>query len=229
MGRLAAREGLTEERALDPDGFFSLENVNGRVTVSTWNEPRVRIEAEKSAISESRLRQLRVEIEGQGHEVSVRTRLPGSWLFGGSGMVEYRITVPSGARVRLTTVNGSVDVRDVTGELRASTVNGSLEVADVSGNVDATTVNGRIRARYRSTNTNGRNRFSTTNGSIDISVPEGAGGTFEARTVNGRVHCDVPLESTRRSDRHYLEGRLGKGTGSFELSTINGSIRLERS
>ena len=225
---LAAREVQNEERALDRDGFFSLENVNGRVTVSTWEVPKVRIEAEKAAFSPARLSEIRVEIQGQGRDVSVKTRLPRSWFFGGQGEVDYRITVPAGARVRVTNVNGSVDIRDVAGELRASTVNGSVEIADVSGGVEATTVNGRIRARYRAAGA-GRNRFSTTNGSIAVTVPEGVGGNLEARTVNGSVHCDVPLETTRRSTRHHLEGRLGKGTGSFELSTVNGSIRLERS
>src|SRR5262249_45281806 len=137
VGAFAARETQTEERALDAGGTFSLENVNGRVTVTTWGEPRVRIEAEKSAFSRARLRQLQVEIHGEGRQVDVRTRLRGGWLFGGSGAVEYHITVPAGARVRVTNVNGSVEVRDLAGELRASTVNGGLEVADVSGNVEA--------------------------------------------------------------------------------------------
>lgn len=221
---------LVETRALDPGGAFTLENVNGRVTVATWSEPRVRIEAEKTASSEARLRDLRVEIDGEGSRVDVRTRMPGGgWLFGGgSSRVEYRITLPEGARVRVGTVNGSVEVAGLAGELRASTTNGSVEVKDAAGVVEASTVNGGIRARYRVVDPEGRHSFSTTNGSINVSLGEGGGGRVEARTVNGSIDNDLPLESTSRATRRRLEGRLGKGSGSLQLNTVNGSIHLRK-
>lgn len=223
------RDTVVETRALDPGGAFTLENVNGRVTVATWSEPRVRIEAEKAASSEARLRELRVEIDGEGRRVDVRTRMPGGWLFGGGGSrVEYRITLPEGARVLVGTVNGSVEVTGVTGGLRASTTNGSVEVTDAAGAVEASTVNGGIRARYRVVDPEGRHSFSTTNGSISVSVGQGAGGRIEARTVNGSIESDLPLESTSRATRRRLEGRLGKGSGSLQMSTVNGSIHLRK-
>src|SRR5262249_17928654 len=77
FGPPAVRESQVEERALDADGAFSLDNVNGQVEVATWSEPRVRIEAEKASFSEARLRAVRVEIQGEGRQVSVRTRVPG--------------------------------------------------------------------------------------------------------------------------------------------------------
>jgi hypothetical protein len=226
----AVHETVVETRALDPGGVFTLDNVNGRVTVTTWSEPRVRVEAEKAASSEARLRELRVEIDGEGRRVDVRTRMPGgSWIFGGGGSrVQYRITLPEGAQVRVGTVNGSVEVTGVAGELRASTTNGSVEVTDAAGVVEASTVNGGIRARYRVVDAEGRHSFSTTNGSISVSVGEGGGGRVEARTVNGSIENDLPLESTSRTTRRRLEGRLGKGSGSLELNTVNGSIHLRK-
>src|SRR5438132_133913 len=87
-------------------------------------------------------------------------------------------------------------------------------------------VNGGVHARYRAASPDGRHRFSTTNGSITVSVPEGAGGRLEAGTVNGSIQSDLALESTGRATRRRLQGRLGKGRGSLELSTVNGSIHL---
>ena len=229
-GSPAIHETVVETRALDPGGVFTLDNVNGRVTVTTWSEPRVRIEAEKAAWSEARLRELRVEIDGEGRRVDVRTRMPrGTWLFGGGGSrVQYRITLPEGARVRVGTVNGSVEVTGVAGELRASTTNGSVEVTDAAGVVEASTVNGGIRARYRVVDSDSRHSFSTTNGSINVSVGPGAGGRVEASTVNGSIENELPLESTSRATRRRLEGRLGKGSGSLHLNTVNGSIHLRK-
>ena len=227
-GPLTAHEAVTETRPFDAGGEFILENVNGRVELATWSEPRVRIEADKAAASGELLRRLRVEIDGEGRRVTVRTRTARGWLFGGGGKVDYRITLPADARVRVTTVNGSVQVTGIAGRVRASTTNGSVEVRDVAGEVEASTVNGAIEARYRALDPDGRHRFSTTNGSVTVAVPAGAGGRVEASTVNGRIDNDLPLESTDRSSRRRLEGRLGKGTGSIELSTVNGSVRLRR-
>ena len=90
------------------------------------------------------------------------------------------------------------------------------------------TVNGGIRARYRVVDPESRHSFRATNGSINVSVGPGAGGRVEARTVNGSIESDLPLESTSRATRRRLEGRLGKGSGSLQMSTVNGSIHLRK-
>lgn len=225
----SARDTLVETRSLEPEGRFSLENVNGRVTIDAWAEPRVRIEAERWALTDAALARLRVEIDGEGRRVDVRTRTPAIWfLGGGGGKVDYHVTLPRSARARVETVNGRVAIRGVSGEVRASTVNGRIEIEGAAGAVEASTVNGGIEARYGGVDPDGRHRFATTNGSIDLSLPEGAGGRLEARTVNGRIRNDLRLESSERTSRRRLEGRLGTGRGSFDLSTVNGSIRLRR-
>jgi len=157
---------------------------------------RVRIEAEKHALSSRALERVRVEIDGEGDRVAVRTRVDrGGTFFGRSGKVDYRITLPSRARLELETVNGTVEVDGVTGRMRVECVNGSVRIRRAAGEVTASTVNGAIRARYGPVEPGGRHRFSTTNGSIDVELPEKTGGRLEARTINGRVTCDLPLES----------------------------------
>jgi len=228
-GPLAAHDSVKETRKLDPGGSFDLDNVNGRVEVSTWNEPQVRIEADKAASNRSILRRIEVQIEGEGSRVRVHTRYPHApWFLGGGGTVEYRITVPADARVEVKTVNGRVEIEGVAGAVRASTTNGAVEVKDAGGAIVASCVNGSVTAGYRSRPADADTRLSTTNGSVTLSLPEGTGGRLEARTVNGSVQNDLPLESTDTSSRRRLVGRLGKGSGSIELSTVNGSIHLER-
>jgi len=53
-------------------------------------------------------------------------------------------------------------------------------------------------------------------------------GQLEATTVNGSIGCDFPLD-VKTKKKHHLEGRLGPGGGSFELSTVNGGIDVEQS
>jgi DUF4097 and DUF4098 domain-containing protein YvlB len=224
---LASRETLEETRAFDSGGTFRLENVNGTVTIETWSEETVRITAEKAANNERALEAIEIDIDGEGDWVEVKTHLPRSRMFFGSGgKVDYRITLPAKARVEVETVNGKLDVEGIEGLVRASTVNGSVEVARVSGEVETSTVNGSIKATYLDVDPDGRHRFSTTNGSVTLYLPPDASGEFEAQTVNGSIKTDFPLEVTGKFGSRRLRGRLGDGRGTFDISTVNGSVRI---
>lgn len=229
-GFLGSHESVVETRDLEATGRFELENVNGAIAITTWNEPRVRIEADKAAATAEALRDLTVEIEGEGSTVRVRTRMRrASWFFGSGGKVDYRVTVPVGARLRVENVNGGIEIEAPAGDVKASTTNGGIDVRDASGAVEATSVNGGVRTAYAKMADSADHRFRTVNGSITLTLPEGAGGRVEATTVNGGIDNDLPLESTGKSTRRRLEGRFGKGRGSLEATTVNGSIRLRRS
>jgi hypothetical protein len=227
---LVAHDTVEETRALEPNGRFELENVNGRINLTTGFENEVRIEARRSAVSDDALERIQIEIEGEGDAVRVRTRYPRqkSWFMGGPrGKVDYDVTVPEGARVRVKTVNGHVKVEGLAGDLRVESVNGGLELDDLGGEVRAKTVNGGIHASFDGTPSGGNHRFNTVNGGIEVSLPEGTSGRLEATTVNGSIDCDLPLEVETRKKRR-LEGRLGPGGGSFKLGTVNGGIDVLR-
>jgi DUF4097 and DUF4098 domain-containing protein YvlB len=222
------RESVEETRPLAANGTFRLENTNGRITISTWDEPRVRIEAEKAAGSRHALRDLEVVVKGEGDEVAVETRQPRIRWLGSSGRVEYRVTVPRKAHLSVRSVNGRVEIDGVEGPVKASTVNGSVELTELAGEVDASTVNGSVTARLTHLDPESRNEIDTTNGTVRLTLPRDADADLEARTVNGRIHCDFDLESEARSSRRRLEGRIGRGGARFELHTVNGSVHVSR-
>jgi DUF4097 and DUF4098 domain-containing protein YvlB len=225
---MAARDHFEETVDFTPGGTFRLDNVNGEVVIETWERSEVRIEAEKAAASERTLREIQIQIDRLGDQVEVRTRFPRRRsFFGRMGKVDYRIRVPAEARVDVETVNGKLQVEGIRGRVKASTVNGSIEIEDVAGEAEVATVNGSIRARYLEVDPDGRNRFSTTNGSVRLRLPPDVSGDFEARTVNGSIQTDFPLEVSGKLGRR-LRGRLGEGRGSFEISTVNGSVRIEK-
>ena len=228
-GGFSASEDFEETLPFGSGSSLELTNVNGHVTVSTWDREEIRIEAEKFASSERRLDNVEIEIKETSGGVEVRTRLPKGGLFSGKGKVNYQITLPATPIGDVRTVNGKLVFTGVGGRLDAKTVNGSVEVERARGEVVATTVNGSIQASYEALDEHGRNRFSTTNGSVRIELPRDANGEFEARTINGRIRSDFDeLEPTGCWGSRKLSGRLGTGGGSFEIKTINGSIRIEK-
>jgi hypothetical protein len=187
----------------------------------------VRIEAVKHAGSERALEELKVEIVGEGDRLSVRTLYPRPRWMGGAGSVEYRVSVPRGVRVRVSNVNGRVEVDGVAGALRASTVNGSVDVTGAGGEVEATAVNGSVEVDVARVDPSGRSEIRTTNGSVRLTLPRDTSAEVEAHTVNGSVHCDFDLTGVSKS-RRKIEGRIGSGGARFELGTVNGSAHIDR-
>jgi DUF4097 and DUF4098 domain-containing protein YvlB len=202
---LRVRDSVEESRPLAAGGEFSLQNTNGTVTITAWDEPRVLIEATKAASSERALKELEVVVEGEGNRVTVKTVYPRPRWLGGAGKVDYRVSLPRSARVTVKNVNGKVEVDGVDGRLQASTVNGSLEVGHGGGEIEA----------------------STTNGSVRLTLPRDARADLSAHTVNGSIHCEFDLTERNRSSRRRLKGRIGGGGARFELRTVNGSVNVE--
>jgi hypothetical protein len=220
-------ENFEQTLAFYPGGHFSIENVNGSITVETWNEGTVRIEAEKVADSERLLQEIEILVEGEGDRVRVETRYPRRTRRGESGHVDYTIRIPAEANINVETVNGRVDVTGIQGQVDASTVNGSVHVEDIVGEAQISTTNGSIKARYREA-FDGNHHFSTTNGSVTLYLPTGAGGEIDARTVNGSITTDFPA-TVHRMSKNRLKGSFGDGgTGSFEIETVNGSVKIQK-
>ncbi len=222
------REAVDQSRPMSATGELSLQNTNGSVRVATWDEPRVRIEATKTAATRHALDQVEVEIDGEGDRVAVRTRQPrGGSFLNRAASVQYSVTVPRGARVSVRNVNGRIEIDGVAGRVQAETVNGSIEANDLGSEVAASTTNGSVEVEMDRVAASGANRLGTTNGAVRLVLPADVGAEIEARTVNGSVRCDFDLTAERVS-RRKIEGRIGSGGARFELRTVNGSADIDK-
>lgn len=141
--------------------------------------------------------------------------------------VSFRVRVPEGVRLAARTVNGGISVGDLDADVDAATVNGSVRV-QTAGRAVARTVNGSIDARLGRADGSEPLSFETVNGRIEVELPEGAAADVDARTVNGSIDSDFPLEMRGRWSRTRASGEIGGGGRQLELRTVNGSIRLRR-
>jgi DUF4097 and DUF4098 domain-containing protein YvlB len=142
--------------------------------------------------------------------------------------VEFTVRVPRGVNIEVGTVNGSVDVRGVTGEVNASSVNGGVEAVSDGGPVTASTVNGSIRASMRTLGS-GDLEFSTVNGSITVELPERLDADLRMTTVNGTLSSrDFPLTVTGRFNPQNMRATIGKGGTRLSFSTVNGNVELRK-
>jgi hypothetical protein len=138
--------------------------------------------------------------------------------------VRFKIQVPAGVQLVTHTVNGSIRVDDVKGDVEAATVNGGIRVT-TSANATASTVNGSVQVRMGSP-LDDDVEFSTVNGRVLVEMPGTINADVRGSTVHGSIYSDFPLSVRGRYMNRRIDGRIGKGGHDLSLSTVNGSIEL---
>jgi len=141
--------------------------------------------------------------------------------------VEFEVQVPAGVRFEGATVNGDISGRKLPSDAELTTVNGGIQL-EAGGVAHATTVNGGIDVRMGSAKWTGALEFTTVNGGITVELPASISAEFEATTVNGSVESDFPITIQGKMSPRSLHGRIGEGGPILRMTTVNGSIRLEK-
>lgn len=140
--------------------------------------------------------------------------------------VQFRVMVPRGVKIGVSSINGAVSVEGATSEVEASTVNGEVEAASSGGPVSASTVNGSVTARMGRFDGDQDLNFSTVNGTVQAEFTGDLDADIELSTVNGRFRTDYPVTINGRLDPRHLRARLGRGGRRIRLSTVNGNVEL---
>lgn len=141
--------------------------------------------------------------------------------------VEFAVKVPAGVSFVARTVNGSVRVARLSGNVEAYTVNGSVRL-EADGHARAETVNGSIRATIGKTDWQDGLSFRTVNGSVVVALPPAANANLRVETVNGSISNDFSFTGPSKSTRRELQGTIGAGGRELLLKTVNGSVTLRR-
>jgi DUF4097 and DUF4098 domain-containing protein YvlB len=153
---------------------------------------------------------------------------------GGVGLVSLQSVQGSvslsGAKGRLevNSVNEDVVVRGSSGEVTAETVNGDITLSRVdAASVMMNSVNGELE--YDGTIKNsGRYAFSTHNGDITVTVPEGSNAAVSVATFSGDFASEFPVTLTETRKGKRFSFTLGTGSAQMTLESFQGSIELVR-
>ena len=142
------------------------------------------------------------------------------------------------------TSNGRIVLDNVRGEHEVHTSNGRIVIDGMEGDADVKTTNGsidikRMRGAVKAASSNGSisfegelpegsvSRLETSNGSVKMRLQGEPDARVTARTSNGRVNANLPLQSVSTQGRSHIEGVAGNGNGELVIRTTNGSINIE--
>jgi Putative adhesin len=231
---------------LDANGKVTIETFNGGIEISGWDQANVDISGTKYGPTQEIADSLDVRVDHTPSNVSIHVQQPS--VHHGNLGAKFIMKVPRTAVLEyLTTSNGGIRVADAAGPARLRTSNGGIRVAGLSGGLEAHTSNGgitadldRVEGEVRLETSNGSIevrlpdrirdgvRAHTSNGGITVRLPEGLDARVSAHTSNAHVTSDFDVRMQGEIERNRLEGQIGKGGPLLDLSTSNGSIHLAR-
>jgi DUF4097 and DUF4098 domain-containing protein YvlB len=149
--------------------------VNGGIRISGADRSNVLVRArvQTSAPTADEARSMMSQIHLQAAPGSVRADGPGQ-IRDHHWSVSYEILVPRRSGLELKAHNGGITIADVEGELRFETQNGGVTLNRVAGDVRGKTRNGGLKVALAGPTWQGNQLdVQTTNGGINVSVPDG--------------------------------------------------------
>jgi DUF4097 and DUF4098 domain-containing protein YvlB len=214
--------------ALAHNGRVVVENLYGDVSITAWDRDEVLVEATKHSNDPRRLEEARIVVEPCADRLFIRTQYAGTET-AHPASVEYRITVPRGARLdNIKLVNGGLSISGVAGPVHATSVNGGIKAQALAGEVQLSTVNGSVDANFNGLRQIHAISLSSVNGPIHLSLPPGAGASVDAHNRSGGIDTQFGHPS-RASDGHRLHTVINRGGAEIQLSNINGGISIHSS
>jgi hypothetical protein len=214
-------------------GRVEINNVNGKIDVRPGEGKAVEVYAKKigkassSDAAKQALERLQISESSDGGVIKVETRVErgsGGGLFNhSSATVEYVVRVPANADVKLTTVNGGVEVTGLAGTITAEATNGGIRARDISGHIEASTINGGVEVELSAVPQAGV-KLECTNGGIVLRLPSDAKATLSARVANGGIETSGLKLESRESTARRLDADLNGGGPRISVEGTNGGV-----
>jgi len=224
-----------KEQTLPAGGIITVDGKqNGGISIKGWerNEVLVRSRIESQAPTQAEAdqlaREVRVETAGLSiHAEGPQTREDYQWY------VSYEIFVPRRSDLSLQAHNGGISISDVSGRIDFKTMNGGVTLRRVGGSVRGSTTNGGVHVELAGVRWDGEElNVKTTNGGVNINMPNNYSAHLETSTVNGNLSSDFPLNvplTERGRMPKDISVDLGSGGSPIRVTTTNGGVRVGRS
>jgi hypothetical protein len=227
-----ATDEWTRTYLLATDGEVQIIAGNGSVDVQGGSGTSVQVRAERigraatDAAAQEILPRIEIREDITPEKVVLQTVGLAGIVIGVEITVNYHVTVPANARVRVRTVTGAVTVVDMIGRVVVSSTNGPVVGKNLRGGVDARSVNGPVTIDLAAFGGDPVD-LRATNGSVNLTLPSDTNASLDANCTNGTIDInDLALEPFGEQTKRRVRGRLNAGGTPIEITTINGDIHV---
>jgi DUF4097 and DUF4098 domain-containing protein YvlB len=227
-------EEITKSFAVTGNSEFSLNNINGTVKISSWQENTIKIVATISAETQQSYDDVIIHMIQKNKKVSVKTDYKEKAYRQNkqAARVDYQVWLPTNANLSdIALINGDLIIENIAGEVDAKVVNGSINATQLSGSSDISAVNGSVNVGYQAEANDVKHiAIETVNGRIELLLPQNINADVSADTMHGAIKTAFGLTATKGSFSGYnLRGEIGSGGTDIDLESVNGSIKVLKS
>jgi len=198
-----------------------VSGINGRVEISPGSAAQVHII--RTAPTEEDLTHHRIIVQNSGNSLIVR----GESENHSHARVRQHVilTLPTGVQLRVSGVNGPVDVGDIDGPVDVQGINGRVNIGRAIEHSNIDGINGSITISLATLGEQGIH-VSGVNGKINISLSEGVNADLEVIIINGVVSSDLPMTVQGKWGPRDFRARLGSGGAPISISGVNGQVKI---
>jgi hypothetical protein len=203
---------------------------NGGIAVRGWDRDSVDVElhVQAQAPTEQEAREIAAAVRVTNDNGTLHAEGP-TMMNNRSWSVSYSIQVPRQTDLRLDTHNGPIAVQHVRGKMELHAINGPLALSGAGGDVHGRTSNGPLAIDLEGSKWDGAGLDAeTSNGPIELTIPERYSAKLETSTMNGPMDIDIPITITGRFTGKRINTTLGDGGPTIRAVTTNGPLTVHR-
>jgi DUF4097 and DUF4098 domain-containing protein YvlB len=215
---------------LAPGANVKIQSINGLVSVETWDGDRAEINISVRASDITAMERRPIIIEATPNSLTIRVEEDREGRRRGDrGWVrhEARLKLPKNVNLKVSSVNGKVDVGAITGEVGVTSVNGGVVVAQAGSATELSSINGGISVSLLRLGEGGL-RVHSVNGGVKIGLPSEASAEIDVHSINGGIKSDLPITVIGEMKHGQLRGRVGDGGPPISITSVNGGVTLQR-
>lgn len=209
------------------------------ITLKTYNANELLIKGSRSSKVSEKAKGLRLVGEGGSDNTEVGFYV----VQDGNTLIVRNLRKSEGAEIFLpktqnisvkSTWSGDIEIEGFSGEVEANAeLNGSIEITDVNGPVTANALNGEIEVEFGTVKQGSPISIYTTNGEVDITLPENTPADLTMSTVNGDIYTNFEIKREEKEGLKSISGRkvkasINNGGVDISLKSTNGNIYLRK-
>ncbi len=205
------------------EGRIDIGNVRGKVTVTGWDQPQVKLEGSLGVGST-------LVVSGGADRLSLRVKSTEKGWFGSDGPQHDSVLilhVPRNATLEVNVVSADASVADLAGKsLKVGSVSGDLDLSSAASDIDVDSVSGDVKLDAPTANPAARAHVQTVSGEIHA---KNLAGRIKLETVSGGMDCACGAVSELNTGSVSGDADITvapAASAHLHLESMSGSIRL---
>ncbi len=204
-------------------GSLFVHNLNGLIRVTGYTGYNVIIEATldnkmessgKSGLKIIAKKSMKLDATEKDNNISFSTN-------NYDDRIDLDIKAPYSFSLNLSIMDeGSIEVRNISGEFVLNCTNGNILLSNVTGSAVVSTIDGDITAQFDRVNSDLPMKFNTVSGKIDLTFPAQLKATFDMNSEFGDILTDINLDIDKSKTQVQESNKNGLKRYSLDSSTM---------